>query len=62
MPTVDLVFTDVVAGKGFRKFILMWTQIHQTYSLMEIVVKLRNFYSLTSFCVYKPASELASEL
>jgi len=45
VPTVDLVFTGVVPGKGFTKFILMWTQIHRTYSLMEIVVKLRNFYS-----------------
>jgi hypothetical protein len=36
----------------------MWTQTHQTYSLMEIVVKLRNFYPWTLFCVYEPASEL----
>lgn len=43
--TVDLVLTDVVAGKSFRKFILMWTQIRRTYSLMEKVVKLRDFYS-----------------
>jgi len=56
VPTVDLVVTDVVAGKGFRKFIPMWTQIHRTYSLMEIVVKLINFYSWTLFCVYEPAS------
>ena len=62
VPTVDLVFTDVVAGKGFRKFILIWTQIHRTYSLMEVVVKLRNFYSWTLFCVYEPASELARDL
>jgi hypothetical protein len=59
--TVDLVLTDV-AGKSFRKFILMWTQIRRTYSLMEKVVKLRDFYSWTLFCVIEPASELASEL
>lgn len=45
VPTVDLVVTDVLAGKGFRKFILIWTQIHRTYSLMEVVVKHRNLYS-----------------
>ena len=48
---------SIVAGNGFRKFVLMWTQIRRTYWMMEMVVKLTYLYSWTLFCVCERASK-----